>query len=84
MERWRSLNTAFPDQREEIVGLVEGSDCVAFEPHIVETHTGELVLPFATIPPTGLSVDEILACFAPSTETVEPSASRITTMDPLC
>lgn len=61
LERWRAIHDAFPDMHAEIVNLVEGADTVAFELHVVENHTGEFVLPWATIPPTGYHVDEVMA-----------------------
>jgi predicted ester cyclase len=63
IERWRALDTAFPDHREEIVSLVAEGSSAAFELRIRETHTGDLALPFGNIAATGLQIDEVVAYF---------------------
>jgi steroid delta-isomerase-like uncharacterized protein len=48
-EYFRITRTAFPDQRNELIALHHGDDCVAAEFHLKGTHQGEL----RGIPPTG-------------------------------
>lgn len=48
-EYFRITRTAFPDQRNELIALHHGDDCVAAEFDLKGTHRGEL----RGIPPTG-------------------------------
>ncbi len=63
LQRFRSLLTAFPDQRATMTCVVDGGRIAAAEIHLVETHAGPLTTPLGVFAPTGLAVDEVVAYF---------------------
>jgi predicted ester cyclase len=56
VEGLKVFKTAFPDLKHTLTRVVAGADDMAVEMIWTATHTGPLVTPSATIPPTGKPV----------------------------
>jgi steroid delta-isomerase-like uncharacterized protein len=60
----RSIHTAFPDLRHELLAAIEEGDAVATEWRVTGTNTGPLLGLEGEIPPTGKRLDVTFAEFA--------------------